>query len=315
MTPTMKVTLIATVLNAGDHVGDFLASVAAQTRRPDEVVIVDGGSTDGTLAILRAAEGVTVLEEPGANIARGRNVAIAAATHDVLAVADADCTYEPAWLEHLLAPIEAGADVSMGRTDPLVDSFLAACTTAAIPSAAETVDETTFMPSSRSVAFRRDAIEAVGGYPEWLAIGEDMWVDHRWRERGLDLRLAPGAVAGWRPRPTLAATWDQYFRYARGDAEAGMYPERHAIRFATYAGLALALASDRTWPKLLALAGGVVYARRQVARTWSRVHTPREKVAATAAVPAVMAMIDAAKMAGYVAGLADRARGRTRRSG
>ena len=57
----MKVTLIATVLNAGDHVGGFLASVAAQTRRPDEVVIVDGGSTDGTLEALRAAEHVTVL--------------------------------------------------------------------------------------------------------------------------------------------------------------------------------------------------------------------------------------------------------------
>ncbi|MGZ4131273.1 MAG: glycosyltransferase, partial [Actinomycetota bacterium] len=238
----MKVTLIATVLNAGEHVGGFLASVAAQTRRPDEVVIVDGGSTDGTLAILRAADGITVLEEPGANIARGRNVAIAAAAHDVLAAADADCTYDPTWFEHLLGPIEAGADVSMGRTDPIVDGFLAACTTGAIASAAEAVDEATFMPSARSVAFRRDAIEAVGGYPEWLAIGEDMWVNHRWRERELDLRLAPGAVAGWRPRPTLAATWDQYFRYARGDGQAGMYPERHAIRFATYAGLALALA-------------------------------------------------------------------------
>jgi glycosyltransferase involved in cell wall biosynthesis len=307
----MKVTLIATVLNAGEHVGGFLASIAAQTRRPDEVVIVDGGSTDGTLEALRAAEHVTVLEAPGANIARGRNVAVAAATHDVLAVADADCTYDPGWLEHLLGPIEAGADVSMGRTDPIVDGFLAACTTGAIPSATEAVEESTFMPSARSVAFRRDAIEAVGGYPEWLAIGEDMWVNHRWRERGLDMRLAPEAVAGWQPRPTLTATWDQYFRYARGDAQAGLYPERHALRVATYAGLALALGSRRRWPKLLAVAGGVAYARRHVTRTWSRVDNPAEKAAATVVVPAVMATIDAAKMAGYVAGLADRARGRT----
>ena len=79
----MKVSLIATVKDAGDHVGQFLGSVAAQTVQPDEVIVVDGGSTDGTLDALRAAKDITVIEEPGANIARGRNVAIAAATHDV----------------------------------------------------------------------------------------------------------------------------------------------------------------------------------------------------------------------------------------
>ena len=51
---------------------------------------------------------VTVVEEPGANIARGRNLAIAAATHDVIAVADADCRYDPDWLEHLLEPTGGG---------------------------------------------------------------------------------------------------------------------------------------------------------------------------------------------------------------
>ena len=60
-----------------------------------------GGSSDGTLQILRGADGVTLLEEPGANIARGRNVAIAAATHDIIAVSDADCVLAPDWLEGL----------------------------------------------------------------------------------------------------------------------------------------------------------------------------------------------------------------------
>ena len=75
-----KVTLVATVKDAAGEVGEFLASVAAQTRPPDEVVICDGGSTDGTVDALRAADGVVLLEETGANIARGRNLAIRAAT-------------------------------------------------------------------------------------------------------------------------------------------------------------------------------------------------------------------------------------------
>ena len=249
----MKVTLISTVKDCADGVDAFLASLAAQTRAPDEVVIVDGGSTDGTAERFAADDTVTLIVEPGANIARGRNVALAAATHDVIAVTDADCILEPTWLAEIVAPIEAGADVSMGFYEAQVDGFLQACMASVnLPLDASEVDPATFNPSARSVAYRRDAIETVGGYPEWLAIGEDMWVDLRWRERALDMRFAPDAVVRWRPRPSLAETWQQYFRYARGDAQAGMHPDRHAVRFATYGGLVLALASKRTWPKLLA---------------------------------------------------------------
>ena len=108
----MKVSLISTVKDAGpEHVREFLDSLRAQTRPPDETIIVDGGSTDGTLEVLEQATNLTVISEPGANISRGRNVAIAAAAHDVIAATDADCTLAPDWLERLLVPIEDGADV------------------------------------------------------------------------------------------------------------------------------------------------------------------------------------------------------------
>jgi hypothetical protein len=48
----------------------------------------------------------------------------------------------------------------------------------------EELDETTFVPSGRSVAFTREAIERAGGYPEWLDNGEDLYVHHRFRELG-----------------------------------------------------------------------------------------------------------------------------------
>jgi glycosyltransferase involved in cell wall biosynthesis len=307
----MKVSLIATVLNAEEHVGGFLASIVAQTRRPDEVVVVDGGSTDGTVDRLRDVEGITVIVEPGANIARGRNLAIAIASHEAIAVADADCAYGPGWLAALLEPLEAGADVAMGWTEPVVDSLLDACVSSlGFPLSTVEVDAASFMPSARSVAFRREAIEAIGGYPEWLAIGEDMWVNHRWRERAFDMRLAPDAVAGWHPRGSLGAIWTQYVRYARGDGRAGMYPERHALRFAVYGGLLAALASRRTWPKLIAVGGAIAYARTPVVRARARVATSRDRAIATIAVPALLAFTDVAKMCGYALGLADRLAGR-----
>ena len=54
----MKVSLISTVKDAADHIDAFLTSVAGQTRPPDEVIVVDGGSTDGTLELLRAADAI-----------------------------------------------------------------------------------------------------------------------------------------------------------------------------------------------------------------------------------------------------------------
>ena len=305
----VKVTLISTVKDCVDRVDAFLTSLAAQTRTPDEVVIVDGGSQDGTAERFAQAEGVSLIVEPGANIARGRNVALAAATHDAIAVTDADCELEPTWLEELLKPLDAGADVSMGFYEPVVDTFLDACMASVnLPTDADAVDPARFNPSGRSVAFRREAIDAVGGYPEWLPIGEDMWVDLRWRERGFDMRFAPEAIVHWKLRGDVASTWRQYFRYARGDAQAGMHPDRHALRFATYGGLALATGSRRTWPKALAAAGAVAYARTPVRRAWSRLDAPAERALATVTVPALMAFTDAAKMAGYAAGLIDRAR-------
>jgi glycosyltransferase involved in cell wall biosynthesis len=307
----VKVSLISTVKDASAHVEEFLGSVAAQTRAPDEVIVVDGGSTDGTPDLLRraGADAVQVIEERGANIARGRNLAIAAAAHDVIAVTDADCVLDPHWLERILEPIGSGADVSMGFYLPITDGFLQECLASVnLPLDPSEVDPSRFMPSARSVAFRHSAIDAVGGYPEWLAIGEDMWVNRRWRELGLDMRLAPDAVVRWRLRPTLHATWAQYFRYARGDAQAAMFPERHALRFAVYGGGAAALTSTKRWPKVMAAVGAAAYAREPIRRAWRRIPDPRERAMATVVVPALMGLIDTAKMAGYAVGLVDRGR-------
>ena len=76
-----QISVVATVLNEGQAIERLLKSLAAQTRVPDEVIIVDGGSTDDTLQRLQdwvelEDLPLRILVEAGANISRGRNVAI-----------------------------------------------------------------------------------------------------------------------------------------------------------------------------------------------------------------------------------------------
>jgi glycosyltransferase involved in cell wall biosynthesis len=294
----VKVSLVATVKDAGEALEPFLESVRAQTRAPDEVVVVDGGSTDGTWERLETAEGLTAIREPGANIARGRNVAVRAAAHDVIAVTDADCLLEPDWLERLLEPFDRGAAVVAGAYAPIALRTWQFAASAHVPDPDEL--RPGWMPSSRSMAFRREAFEIEGGYPEWLDIGEDMFLNHRWLERGTRVELAPDAVVRWRVRPSLAATWLQYAKYAEGDAAGGMYPERHLTRFAVYGLAFAAFPRRRRWPAAIA-AAALLRSARPMARAWRRSEGP-DRWKAVALVPAFLAFTDLAKMWGYAKG-------------
>ena len=75
-----SVSIIATVRNERSSLDGFLSAIFRQTRQPDEIVIADGGSTDGTLEhlerIAAADTRFTVLSAPGSTISRGRNIAI-----------------------------------------------------------------------------------------------------------------------------------------------------------------------------------------------------------------------------------------------
>jgi glycosyltransferase involved in cell wall biosynthesis len=303
----MKVSLVATVKDAREHVGGFLASIRAQTRPPDEVVIVDGGSTDGTLEVLERTEGIHVISDPGANIARGRNLAARAAAHDVIAVSDADCVLAPDWLARIVAPIERGEAVVAGAYRPIAESLFAVATTAHIADPDELRHG--WLPSARSLAFTRAAFEEGGGFPEWLDIGEDMYLNLEWVRHGIHIELAPDAMTSWPVRPTLGATWHQYARYAAGDAKAGMYRRRHVARFAAYGFGLAAVVSRNRWLLGVAAAGTLVYVARPLRRAWRRLTGhPVVQAASVTAVPAATAFIDAAKMWGYLRGLARRPR-------
>src|SRR3954466_1146359 len=212
-----------TVRNEAGSLPALLDSVLEQSLRRAEVVIADGGSTDGTVEMARGYGErlpVRVLELPGANISEGRNAAIRAAECDLVAVTDAGVHLDPMWLERLARPLLKGrADVASGFfvADPRTP-FEVAMGATVLPDLADIKVES-FLPSSRSVAFRKEAWARVGGYPEWLDYCEDLVCDMRLRESGCNFVFVPEAVAHFRPRSNLRAFFVQYYRYARGDGK------------------------------------------------------------------------------------------------
>lgn len=309
----MRVSLILTVLNEAASIHGLLESLENQSRPPDEVVIADGGSRDGTLAALEAFAGrlpLTIISLPGANIAQGRNAAIRAASGDIIAVTDAGVRCAPDWLACLTAPLAQPAVCAVAgffQADPRT-VFEIAMGATVLPVARD-VKPRTFLPSSRSVAFRRAVWERVGGYPDWLDYSEDVIFDLKVRAAYGSFAFVPQAVVYFQPRGSLRALARQYYLYARGDGKANLFPRLHAIRYFAYLVaaplLVYAAVAVSPWLWLLALLAGLAYVRLPLRRLWPRLGglAPLDRLKALAYVPLIRLTGDAAKMLGYPAGV------------
>ncbi len=309
----MQVSVICTVLNEGDAIRPLLDSLIDQTRQADEIVIVDGGSTDHTVEVLTEYMSwlpIKLETAEGANISEGRNVAIGYAQGEIIAATDAGVVLSPVWVEELARPIEEGsAKVTAGwfESDPYTD-FEVVMGATVLPNLSE-IDPETFLPSSRSIAFLKSEWAAIGGYPEWLDYCEDLIFDINLKDQVEAFAFAPYAVAWFRPRGSIRSFYKQYYLYARGDGKANLWAKRHLIRYLTYL-VAVPIIGRMIWRArwygwILAAFGVVAYCYRPATRLWplTRGWSPPGQVRAFALIPIIRLVGDVAKMIGYPVGL------------
>ena len=310
----LTISIVATVRNEASVVEAWLDGLVGQSRQPDEIVVVDGGSSDGTSeAIERRARQfsfpIVLVSAPGANISQGRNLAIERATGDVIAVIDAGAVAHERWLECLVEPIlNDDVDVSSGFFVPVLDTaWQRALAATTLPIVSE-IDPNQFLPSSRSMAFRRAWFDAGVRYPEWLDYCEDLVWDLAMKRAGARFRFVPEASVTFAVRPSPRSFAVQYFRYARGDGKAGLFPRRHGLRYAAYAALFVALRRRRPPELLVTGALATAYVWQPIVRLRTRDLANGTPIHATvAAVPLTVALRglgDVAKMTGYPIGLA-----------
>jgi glycosyltransferase involved in cell wall biosynthesis len=305
------VVVVVPVLDEAETLPALLADLAAQEPPLEELVVVDAGSTDGTLELLKAQEeafaALRVVEAPGATPGRGRNEGVRAASARVVVTLDAGSRVDRSFVAALAAPVVDAAAVAVGVSEPDARS--------AFERAAGWFTLNAFKPPERSgpiagqhlpagrngVCFTRRAWEAAGGYPRELAWGEDKVFLRALRAAGHDVVVVPEAVVRWRPRRSLREVYGQYRNYGRGDALARIDRQNELVTFGIYgAGAALtvlaALGSRTAAALLLAGVAGylalfVLAARRSLG--WDR---------ALAWIPALRLVVDVAKLHGFLEG-------------
>jgi len=223
----MKRALIVTLYNEANNVLRWWDCLAAQEILPDEIVLVDGGSTDGTweqLQIFARQSRIPIkLKQQRCNIAEGRNLAIAMTDAEIIASNDAGSFPQKNWFEEITRPLIENheLDVVGGYSENLFENefqkFLA-------PFEGQPAKPEEIYPSSRNVAFRRRAWAEVGGYPEWLTLtAEDALFNFGLHQIGRQFFYNPQAIVRWPARTNAAAYFKMLYLYGYGAAEARLY--------------------------------------------------------------------------------------------
>jgi len=196
--------------NGADHIGRALRSLREQSREID-VVVVDNGSGDGSLELLREEHPEVTVLALGRNLGFGPALNHAVGEHraDPLIFLNSDVECEPRFVEALLDAAAEGVQAVAGvllqeRAPELIDSAGVVADRTLMgfdylhgePRAAAAAAADPLGPTGGAALYDRGAFEAVGGFDERIFLYyEDLDLALRMAAGGARCRLAPGATA------------------------------------------------------------------------------------------------------------------------
>lgn len=207
-----SVVAIIALYNGAEFIERSIRTVLAQTRKPDEFIVVDDGSTDGGAAIVeRLAEehpSIRLLKKENGGQSSARNFAVAHSTSRLIALLDQDDGWYPNHIEELIKPFEAGDRFKLGWVYSDLDEcdrfgrVRNRCMLQMLPQEhpktqlARCLSEDMFiLPSASLIA--REAFEDVGRFDERLSGYEDDDLFIRLFYAGWDNVFLPKSLSYW----------------------------------------------------------------------------------------------------------------------
>jgi glycosyltransferase involved in cell wall biosynthesis len=217
---------VTTVRNEAEGIELFLESIARQDVMPGELIIVDGGSSDDTVDRIRSFRNrlpcsLKLIEAGDVNIAKGRNVGIAVAQHEIIVLIDAGCRLNAGFFANITGPFadRPNLDLVAGIYHS-IEATPHACRFIYHWSDMDQWD--TFLPSARAVCIRKPIWEAAGGFPEYLSLtGEDTLFDVNYRRHSRRWLINRRASVTWNAPCSAQAAERLAYRYGQGDGESG----------------------------------------------------------------------------------------------
>jgi len=219
----IKFSLITTVKNEEKNILNFLSSFNNQTLKPDEIVIVDGGSTDQTVDYIKnfnSSIKIRLIVEEGANISRGRNIAISQAKNELILCTDAGSVADNNFCRNQILPLAQypDLDLSAGITFSLHKSY----PDWVIPDY-DNLDFNQFLPSGRAVSVKKSLLDKMGGFPEYLTLtGEDTLFAINYRRHSRKWAFNKKSFILWDSPQNDNEGHKLIFRYGYGDGESGV---------------------------------------------------------------------------------------------
>ena len=253
--------MILPVRNAEESLPEALDSVLSQDYEgPVEVVVADGSDGAATAGLVRRRyPSVRLVPNPGVFAAAGMNAGLRASSGEIIARCDAHSVLPGGYLRRAVATLaRTGAANVGGRQQPAGRSFFERAVAIAMTIRAgaggaryrlgggEGPVDTVYLG-----VFRRDALDAAGGYDPALGRNEDYELNWRLRARGETVWFDPGLAVRYRPRGSPGSLARQYFdsgrwkRLVLGRGPASLRPRHLAaplVLVGLVAGLALELA-------------------------------------------------------------------------
>lgn len=222
-----KVSICVTVFNEKDSIVALIDSIMPQLKNHDEVILVDGGSNDGTKKILKKYDkkhdNLNVFYE-NASRAQGRNIAVGKANNEIVAMTDAGCVAQNDWLEKITKPFrQKNIDVVAGFYEMVAENDLQKAMANYLGVTEDEFDDD-FLPSTRSIAFTKMAWKQAGKFPEQLDdTAEDTVFNLNIVRSNMKIARVKNARVEWRMPEDINGFIKKIYYYAKGDAKSGIW--------------------------------------------------------------------------------------------
>ena len=230
--PVPRVSVIVPVLNEAPHIARCLDGLLAQDYPAHalEILVVDGGSDDGTLDIVRAyarrTSQVHLLRNPARNAAVALNVGLHQSQGDIVIRVDGHTFVAPDYVRQCVYYLlSSDADAVGGVLRPIGDTPTGEVIAAVMahplgggPAPFRHARHPMWVDTVYLGAWRRETLLSLGGFDPRLEANEDYELFYRLRRAGGRILCHPDIRSQTVVRATFAALWRQYLRYGRGKA-------------------------------------------------------------------------------------------------